>query len=90
MKLTMVSGQKMGATVVPCALVGDGMVGKTSLALAFVNKQVPDTTYVATIFDNYAGKPLYNIRRRHCFIIIALKIARKFNTLRHCSLHLVY
>jgi len=52
----MISGLKIDATVVPCALVGDGMVGKTSLALAFANKQVTDNSYVATVFDNYAGK----------------------------------
>lgn len=45
----------MGKKLVHCTLIGDGMVGKTSLALAFVNKQPPGDAYVATVFDNYAG-----------------------------------
>lgn len=41
--------------IIPCALVGDGMVGKTTLALSFVNNRIPDNVYVASVFDNYAG-----------------------------------
>lgn len=52
----MITDKIMNQKVVPCTLIGDGMVGKTSLALAFVNRQPPDQTYVATVFDNYAGK----------------------------------
>ncbi|KAH3854335.1 cell division control protein 42 homolog [Dreissena polymorpha] len=51
----MVMKSHMNSSVVPCTLVGDGMVGKTSLALAFTNNQTPDENYVATVFDNYAG-----------------------------------
>ncbi|WAR19657.1 CDC42-like protein [Mya arenaria] len=46
---------KTNVNVVPCTLVGDGMVGKTSMALAFVNREPPDQEYVATVFDDYAG-----------------------------------
>ena len=43
--------------IVPCTVVGDGMVGKTSIARAFVDKVAPnEDDYVATVFDNYAGK----------------------------------
>ncbi|KAL4237350.1 hypothetical protein ACF0H5_002068 [Mactra antiquata] len=51
----MIKDKKTGQQVVPCTLIGDGMVGKTSLALAFVNKQSPEENYTATVFDNYAG-----------------------------------
>lgn len=51
----------MSKNVVHCTLIGDGMVGKTSLALAFVNKQAPVEAYVATVFDNYAGRLPTNI-----------------------------
>ncbi|OWF50810.1 ras-like GTP-binding protein RhoL [Mizuhopecten yessoensis] len=39
---------------VSCTLVGDGMVGKTSIALSFIGKQAEEN-YVATVFENYAG-----------------------------------
>ncbi|KAK3591826.1 hypothetical protein CHS0354_007683 [Potamilus streckersoni] len=41
-------------SVVICTLVGDGMVGKTSLALTLLKKMLPEK-YVATVFDNYNG-----------------------------------
>lgn len=51
----MIKDKIMSQKVVNCTVIGDGMVGKTSLALAFVNKQPPGDAYVATVFDNYAG-----------------------------------
>ncbi|XP_045184437.1 cdc42 homolog [Mercenaria mercenaria] len=51
----MIKDKIMAQKVVNCTIIGDGMVGKTSLALAFVNKQPPGEAYVATVFDNYAG-----------------------------------
>ncbi|KAK3591820.1 hypothetical protein CHS0354_007676 [Potamilus streckersoni] len=43
-----------GTKVVQCCIVGDGMVGKTCLALNFVQHRFPKD-YVATVFENYAG-----------------------------------
>ncbi|XP_069119238.1 ras-like GTP-binding protein RhoL [Argopecten irradians] len=37
-----------------CTLVGDGMVGKTSIAHTYIGKGIGDQ-YVATVFENYAG-----------------------------------
>lgn len=37
-----------------CCIVGDGMVGKSSIAKSFVGQTPPDG-YVATISDNYSG-----------------------------------
>lgn len=51
----MITEKSVGQKVVPCTIIGDGMVGKTSLALAFANRQPPQEPYVATVFDNYAG-----------------------------------
>jgi GTPase SAR1 family protein len=39
---------------VKCTILGDGMVGKTCLAKAFVGDQFPDR-YVATVTGNYTG-----------------------------------
>ena len=41
--------------LVQCTVVGDGMVGKSSLSLAFTNEP-PKGDYIATVFENYAGK----------------------------------
>lgn len=41
--------------LVQCTVVGDGMVGKSSLSLAFTSEP-PQGDYVATVFENYAGK----------------------------------
>lgn len=45
--------------MIQCTVVGDGMVGKTCLSLAFSKLSTPDN-YVATVFDNYAGKAHVN------------------------------
>ena len=45
--------------VVQCTIVGDGMVGKSCLSLAFAKSAVPEG-YVATVFENYAGKMMKN------------------------------
>ncbi|BFZ07790.1 hypothetical protein BsWGS_10829 [Bradybaena similaris] len=37
---------------VHCAMLGDGMVGKTCLTLSYTQKSFTDT-YTATVFDNY-------------------------------------
>lgn len=42
-------------SIVQCAVVGDGLVGKTSLIKQFVHNQ-HTVEYVATVFDNFAGK----------------------------------
>ncbi|KAL3873241.1 hypothetical protein ACJMK2_036381 [Sinanodonta woodiana] len=41
-------------SIVICTLVGDGMVGKTSLARILMKKMLPEK-YVATVFDNFTG-----------------------------------
>jgi len=51
----MIMKGKTDQKIISCAVVGDGMVGKTTLALSFVQKQFHDSGYVATVFDNYAG-----------------------------------
>ncbi|XP_060063069.1 ras-like GTP-binding protein RhoL [Ylistrum balloti] len=42
-----------------CTLVGDGMVGKTSIAHTFIGKRVEEK-YVATVFENYTGGTYIN------------------------------
>lgn len=44
---------------VHCAMLGDGMVGKTCLTLSYTEKSFTDT-YTATVFDNYPGEYLYH------------------------------
>ncbi|KAK3593173.1 hypothetical protein CHS0354_039659 [Potamilus streckersoni] len=46
-------GVEVETKIITCALVGDGMVGKTSLALTFMKAKLPEK-YVATVFDNFA------------------------------------
>lgn len=50
---------KESRNMIQCTVVGDGMVGKTCLSLAFSKLSAPDD-YVATVFDNYAGKAHVN------------------------------
>lgn len=50
------SGDK---NMIQCTIVGDGMVGKTCLSLAFSKMSAPGN-YVATVFENYAGKANVN------------------------------
>lgn len=40
---------------IQCVIVGDGAVGKTSLAVSYSNDTFP-SEYVPTAFDNYNGK----------------------------------
>ncbi|XP_045187609.1 cdc42 homolog [Mercenaria mercenaria] len=40
--------------IVQCSVVGDGLVGKTSLVKKFVHNKHTEN-YVATVFDNFAG-----------------------------------
>ena len=40
---------------VHCAMLGDGMVGKTCLTLSYTQKLFTDH-YTATVFDNYSGE----------------------------------
>lgn len=42
-------------SLVQCTVVGDGMVGKSSLSLAFTSETV-QSDYIATVFENYAAK----------------------------------
>ena len=39
---------------VHCAILGDGMVGKTCLTLSYTQKAFVEN-YTATVFENYAG-----------------------------------
>lgn len=41
--------------IVKCSIVGDGLVGKTTLVRKFANQKTSEN-YVATVFDNFAGK----------------------------------
>ena len=40
--------------MINCTLVGDGMVGKTSLAQVFAGQDASEK-YEATVFNNFAG-----------------------------------
>jgi len=67
MHLSVVNSEKMvvetaqPVRTVQCTVVGDGMVGKTCLALAFARTTAPgDEDYVATVFENYAGRAHVN------------------------------
>ena len=40
---------------VHCAMLGDGMVGKTCLTLSYTQRLFTDH-YTATVFDNYPGE----------------------------------
>ncbi|KAK3593171.1 hypothetical protein CHS0354_039656 [Potamilus streckersoni] len=46
-------GVKVETKIITCTLVGDGMVGKTSLALTFMKEKLSEK-YVSTVFDNFA------------------------------------
>ncbi|KAL3873242.1 hypothetical protein ACJMK2_036382 [Sinanodonta woodiana] len=52
MKMELKAQRKGG--IVTCAIIGDEMVGKTSLALTFMKEKLPDI-HVSTVFDNFAG-----------------------------------
>lgn len=41
---------------VHCTLVGDAMIGKSTLVQAFMEKHLPQTPYVATVLETYEGK----------------------------------
>ncbi|WAR19784.1 CDC42-like protein [Mya arenaria] len=56
----MVVGTAQKGKMIQCTLVGDGMVGKTCLSLAFAGTATPTDSYVATVFENYAGKTHVN------------------------------
>ncbi|KAH3853823.1 rho-related GTP-binding protein RhoQ-like [Dreissena polymorpha] len=45
--------------VVSCTMVGDGLVGKTSIVRKFA-RQSSTEQYVATVFDNFAGSVTIN------------------------------
>ncbi|KAK3591829.1 hypothetical protein CHS0354_007691 [Potamilus streckersoni] len=42
-------------TIVQCAIVGDVLVGKSAMAFSFLGQNLPNE-YVATVFENYAGR----------------------------------
>ena len=44
-----------GERLVHCAVLGDGMVGKTCLTLSYTQRAFTDT-YTATVIDNYPGE----------------------------------
>ena len=46
---------------VNCIVVGDGMVGKSTLSLSFTQQEFPND-YVATVFENYAGEFCYFVK----------------------------
>lgn len=50
---------KMEQNCIQCVIVGDGMVGKSHLAKCFVGQSLQED-YIATVFENYAG--------RNCFM----------------------
>lgn len=60
--------------IVRCSVVGDGLVGKTTLARKFAQHKVSES-YVATVFDNFAGVYFYSFLSKvisllHTLIII--------------------
>ena len=52
-RLTMIHQCSM-KKMINCTLVGDGMVGKTSLARVFAGQNASEK-YEATVFNNFAG-----------------------------------
>ena len=40
---------------VNCTIIGDAMIGKSTLVKAFMDNDRPDTSYVATILETYEG-----------------------------------
>lgn len=60
MKMVVTSEKAVEARkLVQCTVVGDGMVGKTCLSLAFSRLSAP-AEYIATVFENYVGKAHVN------------------------------
>jgi len=53
------SEQQQKTSMIQCTVVGDGMVGKSCMSLAFSKMTAPGN-YVATVFENYAGKANVN------------------------------
>lgn len=51
---------------IKCVIVGDGAVGKTSLAVSYSNDTFP-MEYVPTAFDNYNGKCLSSVTELYIF-----------------------
>lgn len=54
---------------VNCTLVGDAMIGKSTLVKAFMDQDQPDNTYVATILETYEG--MINFFLMCCFLFYA-------------------
>mgnify|MGYP000515282054 CR=1 FL=1 len=47
--------KKRSKTKIKCVIVGDKLIGKTSLAVSYSNDSFP-SEYVPTAYDNYNGK----------------------------------
>ena len=63
-----------------CTIVGDAMIGKSTLVKAFMNDNKPDTAYVATILETFEGRVgfvaeisqvflQFTFIRNHCYLL---------------------
>lgn len=72
---------------VHCAILGDGMVGKTCLTLSFTEEIFTDN-YTATVFENYPGELSVNIMIAVFFFLFFLSLSSSFFSLSPHRLHI--
>ncbi|KAL4236363.1 GTPase cdc42 [Mactra antiquata] len=69
---------------VHCTLVGDAMIGKSTLVQSFMQKHIPQTPYVATVLETYEGC-LDVDGHKHNISILDNAGQHDYETMRSCS-----
>ena len=63
---------------VHCAMLGDGMVGKTCLTLSYTQRLFTDH-YTATVFDNYSGESFCWMDQWMFYMSVSVSVCRFVN-----------